>query len=194
MPHEVEAFPRRKQRERDRNELDDVIEASRSRRTEERLQLRKREFNRIEVRTVRWQEAEPCADALDGGLDLGLLVHREIVEHHDVARPQRGDEYLLDIGEKAGIVDRAVEGGRREAVNAQRRHDRVRLPMTVAGVVAEPYATRAASVPPQQIRGDPRFVDEDVVAGVVQRQRVLPVPARGRDVSAPLFVGVYGFF
>lgn len=57
--------------------------------------------------------------------------------------------------------------------------------------------TGAAGTPPvaaQQVRGDARFVDENVGAGVVQGLRVLPTAARGGDVRPSLFVGVYGFF
>lgn len=57
--------------------------------------------------------------------------------------------------------------------------------------------TGAAGTPPvaaQQIRGDARFVNEDVGAGVVQGLRVLPATAPGGDVRPSLFVGVYSFF
>jgi hypothetical protein len=51
MPHEIEAFPRREESQRDREQLDDLVEAARSRRAQERFQLCKGEFDRIEVRT-----------------------------------------------------------------------------------------------------------------------------------------------
>jgi hypothetical protein len=49
------------------------------------------------------------ADSLDGRADLRLCVDREVVEHHDVARAQRRNQDLLDIGAEGGIVDRSVE-------------------------------------------------------------------------------------
>ena len=110
---------RREQLERDRDELDDLVEAARSRGAQEGFQLRKREFDRIEVRTVRRQKAEPGADAFNRGLDVRLFVHREVVEDDDVAGAQRRDEDLLDVREERGVVDRAVEDrGRRQAVDA----------------------------------------------------------------------------
>ena len=122
-------------------------------------------------------------------------MHGEVVEDDDVAGPQRGDEDLLDIGEKRGVVDRSVEDGRRrEAVDAQRRDDRMRLPMPARRVIAEPQPARAPSIATEQIRRDTRFVDEDVAARIVQRQRVLPAPSGGGDIRAPLFVGEYRFF
>jgi hypothetical protein len=61
-------------------------------------------------------------------------------------------------------------------------------------VIAEPQATWAAAVAPQQIGRDARFVEKDEVPGIAQRLRILPVAAGRGDVRAALFVGVYGFF
>ena len=195
MPHKVEAFLRRKQLERDRHALDDLVEAARARGAQEGFQLRERQFDRVEVRTVRRQEPKPGPDALNRRLDLGLLVHREVVEHDDVARPQCRDEHLLHVGEKAGIVDRPVEHGRgRQALDAQRGDDGVRLPMPAGRVIAEALPARAPAVPAEQVGGDPRFVDEDVAASIVQRLGVLPAAAPRGDIRASLFVRVYRFF
>jgi hypothetical protein len=68
------------------------------------------------------------------------------------------------------------------------------LPMPTRGVITEPQAARTAAVATQQIGGDAGFVEEDVVTRVAQRLGVLPAAARGGDVRAPLFVGVYRFF
>jgi hypothetical protein len=122
-------------------------------------------------------------------------VHRQVVEDHDVARAQGRDEELLDVGEKRRIVEWTVEDRPRvEAVDAQRRDHRVCLPVAARRVVAQPQPARAAAIAAQQVGGDPRFVDEDIAAGVVEREEVLPPPARGGDIRAPLFVGVYRFF
>ena len=56
---------------------------------------------------------------------------------------------------------------------------------------------RAARTPPvaaQQIGGHAALVQKHILAGVVQRQPVPPLPPLRRDVSASLFVGVYRFF
>jgi len=46
-------------------------------------------------------------------------VHREVIEHHDVAGAERRHPHLLDVGEEGGVVERAVEDGRRvEAIDA----------------------------------------------------------------------------
>jgi hypothetical protein len=186
MPDEVQAFLRREELQRDRDELDDLVEAPRSRRAQKRFQLRKREFNGIEIGTVGRQKAEARPDAFNGGLHLRLFVHRQVVEHDHVAGAERRDEHVLDVGEKRGVIEWPVEYRRRgEPLDAQRRDHGVRLPVPIRRVIA---------VAPQQIGGDAGLVEEDVAARVMQRQRVLPLPPRGRDISAALFVGEYRFF
>ena len=80
MPDKVQALLRREERQRDRDQLDDLVERARARGAQEGLQLRKRLFDRIEVRTVGRQKAKPGADPFDRGVHFRLFVHRE-VEH-----------------------------------------------------------------------------------------------------------------
>lgn len=195
MLDEVEALVRREERERDRHELTDLVEGAWARRPQERFQLRKRHLDRIEVRAVGRQEPEARADTGDRGLHLRLFVHHQVVEDHNVARAERRCEHLLDVPEECGIVDRAVEDrGSRQAVDAQRGDDGVRLPVPARRVIPEADASWAASIAAQEIRRDARFIDEDVGARVVHRLRVLPVVARGGDVRTSLFVGVHRCF
>lgn len=195
MPDEVQALARGEELQRDRDELDDLVEAARSRRAQKRLQLRKRQFDGIEIGTVGRQKAQARPDAFNGRLHRRLLVHGEVIKHDDIAGPQRGDEHLLDIGEKRGIVDRPVKhGGRRETIDAERGDDRVRLPVPARRVIAEAEAARAAAIATQQIGRDARFIDEDVATRIVQPQRVLPASPCRRDIRSPLFVGMYRFF
>jgi hypothetical protein len=168
VPDEVQALPGGEKVQGNRDELDDLVEAARPRRPQECLQLCKGEFDGIEIRTVGRQKAQARARAFNGGLHLGLLVHREVIEHDDIAGPQRGDEHLLDVREKRGIVERSVKYcWRREAVDAERGDDRVRLPVPAWRVIAETQAARAAAIATQQIGRNPRFVDEDVAARIV---------------------------
>jgi hypothetical protein len=172
-----------------------VVEGARARRAEPGLQLGEGHLDRVEVGTVRRQEAEAGADAFNRGLDARLLVQGEIVEDHDVAGTQRRDEHLFDVGEEGGIVQRPVEDGWRvEPITAQGGHYGLGLPMPARRVVAQPYPARTASIPAEEIRGDARFVDEDVARGVVQRQRGAPAAPGGRDIRPALFIGVNGFF
>lgn len=60
------------------------------------------------------------AGGFDRGADLGLFVDDQIVEHDDVPGPQRWDEHLLDVGQKADVVDRAVEDSGRAVTRSTR--------------------------------------------------------------------------
>ena len=132
---------------------------------------------------------------LNGDADLGLLMDREVVEDDHIATSERRDEHLLDIGAERDAIDGAVEDGRRGHLRrAEGRHERVRLPMAARGVIRDARAARAARIAAQEIRRDPGFVDEHIVGGIVQRQRLGPASPRCRHVSAALFAGVYGFF
>jgi len=86
-----------------------MVEAPRARGEHEGFQLRKRELDGIEVRAVRGEEAEAGPGLFNRRLDLGLFVDGEIVEDHDVARPERRHEHLLDVGQEGGIVEDSVE-------------------------------------------------------------------------------------
>ena len=66
--------------------------------------------------------------------------------------------------------------------------------MTAGCVVVKACAARAAAVAAQQVRGDATLVKKHILTGVMHRQPVAPVSPLRRDVSPPLFVGVYGFF
>lgn len=195
MPNEVEAFRGREEPQRDRHERDYLVKGAGAGGAQEGLQLCKRQFDRIEVGTVGGQKAEPRADGFDGRLHLRLLVHREVIEYHHVARAERRHQDLLDVGEEGGVIERAVEdSGGRETLNAERRDHRVGLPMAARCVIPQPQAARAAAVAAQQIGGDARLVEKDIAARIVQGQRVLPPATRGGNIRATLFVGVYRFF
>ncbi|NOT27785.1 MAG: hypothetical protein HOP16_16990 [Acidobacteria bacterium] len=132
---------------------------------------------------------------LKSGLYGGLLVHHQIVEHHDVPGLERRDQDLLDVGEKRRIVDRALEHrGRAQALDPYRGDNRVRLPVATRRVIPEPEPAQTPTVAAQQIRGHAGFVDKHIPAGIAEGQGVLPAPARGRDVRTGLLVGVYRFF
>jgi len=195
VPDEVPAFVWREERERDADEGQDLIKRAGPGGPEEGFQFREGLFDRIEVRTVRRQKTERRADGFDEAPDLRLFVDGEIVEHDHVAGPERRDEDLLDIGVEADRVDRPIEDdGRPEAVHPQRRNHRVGFPMAARRMVVQAGPARASAIPPQEIGGHPALIQEHILPRIVQRLRVPPVETLCGDVSAPLFVGVYGFF
>ncbi len=195
MSDVVGAFVREEELEGRGDQGADVVEGARPRGAQKGFQFGECLLDGIEVGTVRRQKAHQRPDLLDGGAHLRLFVHGEIVEHDDIARPQRRHEHLLDIGEEGDCVDRTVEDGRRrQGGGAQRRDNRVRLPVSARGVIAGARAAQTARIPANQIGRDPGFVDEDVLPRIVERLRQLPVPAGRRDVRPLLLFGAYGFF
>ena len=195
MPDEIPAFHWGTEVKRTREERDDLVEVARSRGAKERLQFRKRELDRIEIRTVGREELQPRAALLDGRAHLGLLVRREIVEHDHIARAKRRCEDLLDIREERRVIDRAIKDGWRvESVEPQRDDDGMRLPVTAGRVIAQARPARAAAIAAQQIRRDPALVEKQILPHVTERLHVRPVPTRRGDIRPALFVGVYGFF
>jgi hypothetical protein len=70
----------------------------------------------------------------------------------------------------------------------------VRLPVAARRVIGDARPARAARIAPQQIRRHAGLIDEDVLARLVEGQRLGPPAAGGRDIRPTLFVGVYGFF
>lgn len=195
MPDEVETFLRREESQRDRDELDDLVKASRPGGAQKRFQFGKRLLDRIEVGTIGRQKPQLRARAFDGDLDRGLFVHGQVIEHHDITRSERWHEYLLDVGEKGGRIDRPIKHrGCTESVDPQAGDHGMGLPMTEGRVVAETKPAWAATVAPQQIGRDAGFIEKHIPPRVAQWQPVLPAPPRRRDIRTSLFVGVYGFF
>lgn len=195
MPHVVRAFLWEEQRERGVEEVADLVKRARSDGTQEGFQFRKGELDRIEVRTVGRQEAQPRTGAFDRQPDLGLFVDDEVVEHHDVARTQRRRQDLFHIREKADGIDRAVEHGRGgQRRRPERGHHGVRLPVPARRVIDGAGPAWTPRIASEQIGGDPRFVDEHVGPCVVQRLGGAPAAPFSGDVRPALFGGVYRFF
>ena len=195
MPDVIGALVRQEESEGRRHQRAHVLEGARADGAYERLQFGECQFDRIEVWAVGWQKAQEGARLLNRGAHLRLFVSREIVEHDDIARAQGRDQDLLDVGAERVVVDRSIEHGcGGQFRGAERRDDRVRLPVAARGVIRHACAARTARVPPQQIRRNPGFIDEDVLPHIVERQGCRPAAARRGDVRTPLFVGVDGFF
>ena len=111
MPDVVRALVRQEEAERRRHQLAYVLERAGAERSEEGLQFGKRLFDRIEVGAVGREKPQARADVFDRRPHLGLLVHGKIIEHHHIARPQRRDQDLLDIGAEGHGIDRPIEDG-----------------------------------------------------------------------------------
>ena len=195
MSDVVPALGRREEGQRRSRERRDVVERARSRGPQERFQFRECHLDRIEVRAVGRQESEARAGGFDRGAHRRVFVDREIVEGHNIAWPERRGENLLHVRAKTGGIDGTIEHRRcGDAGRAQRRDDRVRLPMAAGRVIAHPHAATTRSIAAQQIGRDAAFIQKDVVPRVVQRQPRTPAAPVSGDVGSPLFVGVQRFF
>ena len=178
-----------------RHQLADLVERARSCGPEERFQFREGLLNRVEVRAVGREKSYEGADRFDRREDARLFVDCQVIEHHHVPGAQRGHQDLFDVREERRLIDRSVEhGGRAEALEPQRGDHRVGLPMAARRMVVEPDAARTPAIAPQQIGRHAALVEKHVLSHVVQRLPPAPVPPRRGDISAALFVGVYGFF
>lgn len=143
------AFVGREELERRGNEAADVIEAARTSGAQEGFQFGERELDRIEVRTIGWQESNERAHLLDRGAHLRLLVGREVVENDDIARAQRRDKDLIDVGEKRRTINGPIEHrGRAQTLESERGNHRVGVPMAARGVIAEADAAGTTAVAP----------------------------------------------
>ena len=195
MPDVIRALVWHEEPERRRHQFADMVERARPRSAEERLQFGEGEFDRIEVGTVGREKSQERSSLFNRLAYRGLLVGREIVEHDDITGAQRRRQDLLHVGAKGVGVNRSIEYGRRgQLPGAERRDHGMRLPVTARGVIPNARAAQAAGVATQQIRGHARFVDEDVLSRITQRQRLTPLAPSGRDIRSTLFVGVYRFF
>lgn len=163
--------------------------------SEERLELGESVLDRVQVRTVGRQIEELGARGLDRFAHAFDLVRAEIVEHDDVARTQLGRQGLLDIGQEARAVDRAVEdAGRRKAVVAQRGDDRRGFPMAVGYRAHDPRPAACPSVTARQGRGRPGLVEEhEPLRAQIRLARAPGAPRRG-DVRAVLLSGMLRLF
>lgn len=86
-----------------------------------------------------------------------LSVDREVVQRHDIADAQARHRDLLDIREKARVVDRAVEDRRRPSpFEVQGADNRVRVPVPEGGVIPETRAAWTAAVASQADRSSHR--------------------------------------
>src|SRR5688500_7101398 len=75
-----------------------------------------------------------CDVRLNGAADRLPFVAAQIVPEDDIAGPEDRDEYLLDIGQEAAAVDRAIDYARRlDAVPAQSCQEGERVPAPVRG-------------------------------------------------------------
>lgn len=122
-------------------------------------------------------------------------MRAEVVGDDDIARVQRRDENLFDVGEEARPVDRAIEDpGCGEPGDPERGEKCTCLPPCAGRVIMDALAAQGATIPSQQIIGDAGFVEKDEVRRIPGRRLPMPRDARRRDVRPIVFRRPYRFF
>ena len=159
------------------------------------FQLRKRVLDRIQIGTVFRQKPETRPDGFNRAADRRTLVTREVVHDDDVAGRERRDQDLLDVGEEARAVDRAIKHGRcGEARHAERGEKRRGVPAPIGRVVRDACPVEPAPIAPHQIGPHATFIEKDQARGIEGRRRGMPGRPGERDVSAIVFGCAYRFF
>ena len=159
------------------------------------LQFGKAEFDGIEVGAIRGQVPEHGPGRLNERADASDVMRRQVVGHHDVAHVQRGDENLVDIGEEALAIHRAIQHtGGRETGDPEGGDEGARLPVALRGVIGDSLAPQAPPVPTQQLGRDATFIKKDEAAGIERRGVGLPRAAGGPDIRPVVFGRANRFF
>ena len=119
----------------------------------------------------------------------------EIVEDHDVARFQRRDEELFDIGVEALEVDGPIEqAGRVDAVVAQGGEESCGLPAAVRNLVDEALSFGIPAAQAGHVDLRPGFIDEHQAPGIDEALIGSPSFAVAADVWAILLARDEGLF
>ena len=152
-------------------------------------------LDRIEIGRVARQEEQLGTGGADRAAHGLALVTAKIVHDDDVAGAEGGRQKLLDIGAKAGAVDRPVDDtGSGDAVVAQGRQKGQGAPATLRHLGDQASAAAAAPVPAGHVGLGPGLVDKHQAPRVKPAlMRLPPGPAAG-DVGAILLAGVQAFF
>jgi len=152
-------------------------------------------FDRVEIRTVRRQEEEPCACGADGLANGITLVAAEIVHDHNVSGLQTGHEDLLDIEPEALAIDWAIKDAWRiNPVVAQGGKEGHGLPMAMGHMGEQPLAFPAPAPDRRHVGLGPGLIDEHKALDGDIWLELPPRISPSCDVRPVLFGGVNGFF
>lgn len=123
------------------------------------------------------------------------FMRAQVVEDDDVARLERGNEELFDIGAEALAVDRAVEQTRRfDTVVAQSGQESRSLPVAVRNLVDQTLAAWGPASQARHVGLDPGFVDEHQTDGIDTALVGAPTGAMPAYVRTILLAGDEGLF
>lgn len=153
------------------------------------------QFDWVEIGRIGWQQPKLCTSCLDRLTDTENLMGRQVIHDDDLAWPEGWCEELLDIGDERHAIHRAVHNtGGSNAVMAETRDERRRLPVAVRDAADQALATVAASTQARHVGRGPGFIDEDQPGRIKTGLAGLPDSPRGLHVRPFLFGGVRRFF
>ena len=120
---------------------------------------------------------------------------REIIEDHNIARPQNRDEKAAHPLSEAFFVDGAIEQtGRRDAIQTQRRHEGQGFPMPIGYMGPEPFASVAPAPKWGHVGFYPGLIQEDEPGGIDPALIFFPLLPPPLNAGAILLRGQHGFF
>ena len=126
------------------------------------LELREGLFDRVEVRTVGWQEEEPAAPVFQGLRGARAFVGAEVVENDDGSRIETWRELGFDIGIEGGTVHGAIDDpGGDQPVPGQASNERLGAPFAKGRRSMEPFAARRPAPEPGQVGFHRGLVNKD---------------------------------
>ena len=126
------------------------------------LELCEHHLDGVEIWAVGRQEEEMRAGVSDSPSGRGAFVASQVVEDDDVPRCQGGDKELLDPGEEARAIDRAVQHHwGHDAIIPQPGQEGECLPMPVRNLIEQRHGARGPATRPRHVGLGPGLVDED---------------------------------
>lgn len=195
MPEVVAAFGRVKERQTVTDGGPEFGDGAAAGGPKQPFQLRKPEFDRIEVRTIGRQIPEWRAGGFDSLLHPFDVMGRQVIHDDDVTLAQRGREDLVQIGEEGVAIHRSIEQSRcGQTIDAEGADKRAGVPVLMGRVIVDTAPSPAAPVATDQVGRRATFIKKYEAFGINRRGGRLPRAARGGDVGAVLFGRAHRFF
>jgi len=149
----------------------------------------------IEVRTVGREKEQLCADRADQAADSLALVATEIVDNDDVALAEGRQKHLLDIGQEAAAIDRAVDdAGGIDPIAPEGCQEGHGPPAALRHLGEQLLPTRRPAAQARHVGLGPGLIDEDQPCRIKSALVGLPASAPVRDVGSILLGGEQRFF
>jgi hypothetical protein len=122
-------------------------------------------------------------------------VTAEIVHDDDIARRERWNQDLIDVGLEPDAINRPVEHHRRyHSCQPQGANESCRFPMAVRNAGAQALSLWSASAASRHIGRRPCFINEHKALWIEVQLSIEPVFPPFQNVGTVLLRGMCGFF